>query len=388
MFNRCLLFATFFVFSIFGYALPYAQANLVQVVKLKGTATQLGPGMHEAKVVTMGEWYPKDTSILTGEKSFVLFKYKNGGTLTLGPSSKVVVDETSQKSQAIIALLTGKIKASVKSSETADGASKNKLIVRTHTAALGVRGTSFQTGYNPKSKITWLVTYKGNVALAKIQENKPTAKVEQLLEKKAVLVSKGEYAGVSSNLNVATTPVKIAPEQLTKLKLNETLGATSETVDEKTYQAELQNTLNDLASNDKSKATTVKEKGGTFNQNSGSYTPRPGGLIDTESGLYVPPLKEDEFDQKLKIYKVTTAIGSVDEGGSYRAPEGLNLEAGKGFVIDPNANGKNEELTKLASQLNQNVAGQLVQPVTLPKKKSTLEGEDEDAYERYFKRNN
>ena len=59
------------------------------------------PGMHEAKVVTMGEWYPKDTSILTGEKSFVLFKYKNGGTLTLGPSSKVVVDETSQKSRPL-----------------------------------------------------------------------------------------------------------------------------------------------------------------------------------------------------------------------------------------------------------------------------------------------
>ena len=139
------------------------------------------------------------------------------------------------------------------------------------------------------------------------------------------------------------TPVKIAPEQLTKLKLNETLGATSETVDEKTYQAELQNTLNDLASNDKSKATTVKEKGGTFNQNSGSYTPRPGGLIDTESGLYVPPLKEDEFDQKLKIYKVTTAIGSVDEGGAigHRKDSILKLAKASSLIPTQTAKTKN-----------------------------------------------
>ncbi|MBI2520708.1 MAG: FecR domain-containing protein [Bdellovibrio sp.] len=373
MFHRLVLFVIIFI----AVGPSYAYGNLVHVVKLRGTATQLGPGMHEAKDVALHEWYPKDTSILTGDKSFVLLKYKNGGNLTLGPSSKVVVDEAKENSQAIIALLTGKIKASVESSKA--NATASKLIVKTKTAALGVRGTSFQTSYNPRSNITSLVTFKGKVALAKFENNKPITKVDQVLKEKAVEVTKGEYAGVSDNLAVATTPVKISPEQFTKLKLNETLGATEEKLDEKTYQTELKKDMADLASE------STSEKGGTFKASTGSYTPRPGGLVDIESGMYVPPPKDAEFDSTLKVYKATTAIGSVNDDGSYRPPEGLKLEPGKGFVVNPDATTKSEEVTKLATDLNQNLAGQLVQP-TPPKKKSTLEGKEDDAYERYFKK--
>ncbi|HAZ12218.1 MAG: hypothetical protein A2X86_03185 [Bdellovibrionales bacterium GWA2_49_15] len=371
MFYRLVILIAFFL-------LPYAYANLVQVAKFKGSATQLGPGMREAKNVSMGEWYPKDTSILTAEKSFVLLKYKTGAALTLGPSSKIVVDETSEKSQALIALLTGKIKATVESSQTANR--KNKLIVKTKTAALGVRGTSFQTSYNPQSRITSLVTFKGNVAMAKIEANQSDAKVEEVLQKKSVEVTKGEYAGVSDNLNVATAPVKISPEQFTKLKLNETLGATEEKVDAKTYQAELKKNLDDLA------AKPSSEKGGTFDEKTGSYAPRPGGLVDIESGMYVPPSKDAVFDTKLKVYKATSTIGTINDDGSYRPPEGLKLEPGKGFVVDPDASSKRETVTQLASELNQNVAGQLIAPSPAPKKKSTLEGDEEDAYDRYFKK--
>ena len=65
----------------------------------------------------------------------------------------------------IITLLKGKIRSKVKKTKAH---SKNKFFVKTQNAALGVRGTDFQTIYNPENNVTNLLTFKGKVAMINV----------------------------------------------------------------------------------------------------------------------------------------------------------------------------------------------------------------------------
>lgn len=362
-----------------------AFANIATIKRAKGTVTRLSPGMRDAVEVKVGDKIPKDSSILTGEKSFAMITYSDGTQVTLGPDSKLVIDKLEKTEQQFVALLTGKIKAEVRKSDKKNN--ESKLIIKTRSAALGVRGTVFQTTYNPESKITSLVTLEGKVAMAKIPESPVVAtkqeeskqveakKIDEILNKKSVIVEKGEYSGVSENLARATEPVTIAPEQVAKLKLNETLGAVEEKIKKEDLEKAIEDTKKEIEEKVKKEEPV---KAATFDPKTEKYTPRPGGFVDIDSGLYVPPQKGSEYDEKLKVYEATDRIGTLTEDGLYKAPKGLKLEAGKGFVIEEDK--KSEEVAKVAQELNQEIAGQVIKP-----SKSKLEDLGEDTYEKYFK---
>ncbi|GAB4418969.1 MAG: hypothetical protein OHK0056_28850 [Bacteriovoracaceae bacterium] len=361
-----------------------AFASIAKVKTARGKVTRISPGMKEAAVVQAGDQLQKDTSILTQEKSFAIIVYNDGTQVTLGPNSKMIVDKIEKSEQQLVSLITGKIKAEVKKAGMESKTSK--LILKTRSAALGVRGTVFQTTYNPESKITSLVTLEGKVAMAKVPEKQvaelkkmesqidEAKKIDQILNAKAVVVERGEYAGVSENLARATEPVTIAPEQVAKLKLNQTLGAVEEKIEEKEIRNEIEKTVLELA--EKAKTKEVKKEA-RYDPKTEKYTPRPGGFVDIDSGLYVPPAKNSEYDEKLKVFEATEKIGTLTDDGLYKAPVGLKLEAGKGFVIVESS--KSEEVVKIAKELNQEIAGQIIKP-----SKSKLEDLGEDTYEKYF----
>ena len=109
---------------------------------------------------------------------------------------------------------------------------KSKFFIKTRTAALGVRGTEFQTMYQPDAMRTGLLTFKGEVAIKKIEPGELAKKVEVVGEKrvqafrealdvgvKEVKVAKlGDYTNLSALDNAPSAPVKIDPTQLTLLK--------------------------------------------------------------------------------------------------------------------------------------------------------------------------
>jgi hypothetical protein len=361
------------VFAIFIFSLD-TYANLAQVTKVHGHVTYLSPGMREAKELVKDQWLINDTSVLSTDKSFAILTYKDGSSLTLGPSSKIIVDQSANKEQKIVSLLIGKMKAAIKNEKKTDD---NKVIIKTTTAALGIRGTEFQTSYNPESKITSLLTFHGAVAMAKINprdvdgEHK-IEKIEEALKNKSVEVTTGEYSGVAENIKLATSPVKIAPEQFTKLKLNESLGASEEVVNPDEFKKELAKTVEDYARAPK-KVETV---GDHLNLKSG-------GFVDIDTGLYLAPPKDSELDPKLNIYKTNDKMGKIDDAGNYQPPVGLKIDAKRGFVVDQKS--ASLEVLELAKNLNESIKVQMPTPKTeIIKKKNDLKNTDDDIYKKFY----
>ncbi len=117
-----------------------------------------------------------------------------------------------------------------------------------------------------------------------------------------------------------------------------------------------------------------KKQTATFEKD--TLKPRAGGLVDLNTGLYVPPQKEDNYNSKLNIYEATQKIGTINEDGNYVPPEGMRLDPVKGFIA------KNNAVQSKTKELNQNISAQIVPSKVIKKNLDDLDDED---YEKYFK---
>lgn len=355
---------------------------IAEVVMLKGSATKLVPHSREATVLKMGDKLIEDTSILTEDRSFVRLKFRDGSAVSLGASSKIVLVEMSKNDVSLISLLKGKLRSKVEKESESTGA--NKFYIKTRSAAMGVRGTDFQTIYNPDNKLTSLVTFEGEVAMAKIDTkthreldqldrndvnvevqrdvdggvqlqkntNDPFVqmqKIDKILNTKdAVVVEAGQYSGASDNLKKSSIPVKINPVQFEVLLKNQELN------EKKTENLK----SSTLIASSKTESLMVDSKAspeGFFDSKTGDFAPKSGGVVDLDTGLYVAPDASAKFDEKNKVY-VSEKIGGVDkETGQYVAPVGLKLDGRRGFVEvaktnDPTVLSLKEDLNNSAIQ--------------------------------------
>lgn len=375
----------FLIFSLLFSISVYARKHVAIVTKVRGKVTKLNPGAMRASKVKRGDKLFEDTSIVTGNRSFVRIEFLDQSRLSLGPKSKIVVTQIKKKEGSVISLLKGRTRTKVKPGDT----KKNKFFIKTRTAALGVRGTDFQTIYNPQNKVTNLLTYRGKVAMANLKDSdiveakkvvverdsknrikyskedvsKPLSESERLdlaLEKKkTVVVESGQFSGTLNKSKAVSQPVKINPQQLGILYSNESFIEKSS---KETQIAKEASTVKKYVKLRQAKQKAPLE--GYYNKVTGEYAPKSGGFIDVNSGLYIPPEKDARFDENQQVY-VPKTIGKLEvETGSYVAPKGIKLDAKKGFVVDSEER-KDKKLkddTKLAamtSELNRGLAKDL-----------------------------
>ncbi len=348
--------------SLFSVS-AFAKSHVAQVEQLRGHVTQLKPGARVATPVLLGDQIEEDTSVVTGEKSFVRIKFTDGSLLNLGPAGKVVVAQMPSEGAGVVSLLKGTLRTQVeKNRNSKEG--ENKFYIKTRSAAMGVRGTDFQTVYNPENKMTSLLTFKGEVAMANVKDEPtkvsvktvrvnnqdveveaPVKKVDDQLQQKSldkalkakqtVLVKPGQFSGTVQKLETVSKPVKISPVQLDALYKNQELESkgddasaldTSKNIKDETKKVISESTL--------VQAEQEAPPEGFFNAKTKEFAPKSGGFIDLKTGLYVPPSADSEFDAQRKIY-IPSKVGSVDtKTGEYVAPEGLKLDAKNGFVVD------------------------------------------------------
>jgi len=380
----------------------FSAPHVAEVIKVRGDVTQLRPGSLSASRVKLGDKLIEDTSILTGKRSFIRVRFVDASVLNLGPSGKVVITQMKKKSAGIITLLKGKLRTQVVKSKKEK---KNKFFIKTRTAALGVRGTEFQTIYNPDNKVTNLLTFKGKVAMVKVKKGitdlpekvtkktevkekivertsiddvqveevakthtDQTQRLESLLEsKEAVVVKQGQFSGVVKNLNRTTLPVQISPVQFNVLYKNKEFSEKSEKAVKKKVVKNLKT--------EKLALKQVKQEApteGVFNKKTGEFAAKSGGYIDLNTGLYVPPKKDSVFNKKLGVYEVK-AVGAIDKDtGQYVAPKGLKLDAKEGFVLKDKKKATKKQkkvLLAMTTDLNKNI------------KKDLFVGEEEDVKE-------
>jgi hypothetical protein len=326
-----------------------ALSPIAEVVKLRGDISQLSPGASIARKVVLGDKLLEDTSIVTGPKSFIKIKFIDESELNVGPESKIVITEMKKDSVGIISLLKGRIRTEVK--KNTKDLTTLKFFVKTRTAAMGVRGTEFQAIFNPSNHVTSLLTYKGEVAMAKIDdatyatlENAPEKEIvrneltknpevvdvpsQQLSEtdqlntilqsKSAVIVPSGQNSFSAASLKKASLPVKISEVQLEALYKNKEL------LEKAPSNLNFQSAADSLKAKPLLKvANQVAPLEGMNNPETGEFAPKSGGFLDVTTGLYVAPL--------ASLQKV----GDIDaDTGQYVAPKGLILDANKGFVLD------------------------------------------------------
>ncbi len=343
-----LILSTFFIsFNIF--------ANHAVVKMIRGDVTKLTPGSHNASKVKQGDKLPEDTSVLTGKASIIKVEMQDKSIVSLGPQSKIVIGSVSadKKKPNMIGFLKGVVRAEV---EKSGAQANNKMIIQTRTAAMGIRGTKLKTSYNPDTRTTSLVTIEGKVAMVKVKEKeiikeatdevreenkdskiskneiqekikeKELEKIEEALNdsEKAVEVKQGRYASANIKLEKATRPAKVAPKQMVALATKDELAV--EKVDAEKYEKELIKDFEKSADDEKAEEV--------FNESEGELKPKDGGLVDFDSGIYVPPSKEAKLDEKKQIYVADEKIGKVDNAGEYIPPTVLKLDAKKGFVVN------------------------------------------------------
>lgn len=201
-----------FLVAFISSSMVYSKSMFVDT--LKGSATVLFPNKHTAEPLSVGQQIPEDSSIVTKDRSFVKLKSDDGSIISLGSNSKIVVNAIfDRKKPTMLSLLMGSIRAKVSKQSQMDS-KKEKFIVRSRQASLGVRGTEFQMSTSTDARTTSVILIEGKVAFKKTVAEEPIPAFTD----DAVIVHKGEFSAVTDEAIVATAPVKINDKQFDEIQ--------------------------------------------------------------------------------------------------------------------------------------------------------------------------
>lgn len=330
-----LLFITLFTTS----QLVFSQ--IAEVTFVRGNVTSSG-----AKV-TKGQKINEGDVINTEKRSIAKLKFQDNTRLTIAPKSSMKVAKFEKGKPGLVSLLKGKIRAEVKKGNNG----KEKLFVKTPSAAMGVRGTKLDAIYNPATNKSSVITYTGFVAFKQIAPNvgNDLAGLSNALRSNdAVAVRPGLFSSTDTKLGRSTIPVKINPVQLSTLSKNDNFQDSGNKKTE-VKRSHLPPGLNpNLFINDNSSfaqevggneinvetnVSDVPPPEGFFNAGTNEFAPPAGGYVSPNGDYIAPAPGKSYFDPVAQVYVPTTDFGSVDPAtGNYLPPEGFALTATGEFV--------------------------------------------------------
>lgn len=188
----------------------------------------------EARVENGLPLQPRDvvregSTVRTGPRSLVKIWLTDQSTLTIGADSSVKIQPVKAGEPMLVDLVGGTLRAKVtKSTEIGvDGNPREKLYIRTKTAALGIRGTDFYVTYNAANEGTTLLTFEGLVAFAKL--NNPAQDLEQSLSSENTrAVGDGNFSEAVGSKAEASSPRALPPTQLSQLNAGSEIAGGAE----------------------------------------------------------------------------------------------------------------------------------------------------------------
>lgn len=303
----------------------HAWVNLI-----KGEARYIAPNGVKQVSIKKGMEILDESLVTTKEKSRVVISFPNKTKLGLGPNSSMRINYNVKSERSVISLLKGKIRAFVRPS-----GSENKLIIATEYSSVGVRGTEFLLSLSDKTNRVSVLGFSGRTIVMSMLNpdldiEKPSDNfLEQAFSKgKHEIVEAGRVAVVNPVLFEASKPVKISPLQYGILKEKDALQV------------------------------SVGDHREDYKDGDNRFTePLPGGYIDFESGQYLQPTKESDYDEALGVFIVKKEDGTVDAAtGAYIPPAGYELTKDgfthSGYTSDE----EKEKLNKLNSRIYKGTA--------------------------------
>jgi hypothetical protein len=167
-------------------------------------------------------------TVTTGPDSRAKIVMSDKNVLNVSPDSKLKIehyenDSATGHKNVLLKLDQGKVRANVE--QKYDGA-KNRFLIKTPTAVAGVRGTQFMTSFNPATKMTEIVTFKGAVSFNSINAN-------GIPVGPAVIVKKGQTTSLAPGATVPATPKSLPKEDLRKADTESTASNLRKETDNK-----------------------------------------------------------------------------------------------------------------------------------------------------------
>jgi hypothetical protein len=320
-----------FCSSLFAFdaTVKRAKGQAFVVRESKNIALKKGDKLNEGEVVQ------------TGKKSFVQIRITDKGFVNVGPESEITISQMADNKPRIIGILKGQIRATFKDKKTKD----HKLLVKTKSASMGVRGTDFHVIYNGKNNITSTISYEGDVELSsKFSMNQKGG--DNIFGEDKVKVKPGEFSGVYSNNGYVNKPVRFSPKQWaalkknTEIRLEEKKAEKPKKVDAKKIKERKNDFEKEIVHHHAKENDGIPSDllGDTYRDVQKKeielYKPKAGGYIDLKTAIYVAPPKGSRYDPKEDLYYPPEDYGSINMlTGEYIPPFGLVLVPLNGFVL-------------------------------------------------------
>jgi hypothetical protein len=201
-----------FIFSFCFINISIASESVGKIVFLRGEVAIVSKGDSKARYLKLNEDVLEDSTITTHDKSICKVRFKSGSTITIAPNSKALIREDITKGRKTITLMVGKVKNIIQPRD------RKHFYVKTTSAVMGVRGTSFVVSYSPEAQVTSVVTLEGEVALLKRDNTKSDLEnLEKVNLKPDELVRASEFSKTSVLISKASEPVKIDSLQTSSL---------------------------------------------------------------------------------------------------------------------------------------------------------------------------
>jgi hypothetical protein len=370
-----------------------ASTPIGTVIILKGKVTaQTGT---QVVALREGDKVEEGSTISTGAGASAKLLLTDQSEMSVGPNTKAQMTHFQKGDPALIDVLQGQLRAKITRDYVANTNTtflRSKLLLKTKTATMGVRGTDFQAIFNPENNVTSLVTFEGAVSMVKNPEELTAAtgvdaiqKMEEVLNTdKAQVVTEGNFSSANPTSPETSIPTKISPAQFETLKNSDpttvakAVGSSSTPgapqvggtnapqfispippgMDAKTFVGEAHGLVNQLSASVGQAALAFAIQGqqpppqggvapspggggtpppppppeGFFNPETKAFAPPAGGFIDLNSGLYIPPPPGSFFDPNAGVYMPPLSFGNFNEAGQYVPPPGFQLDPTRGFI--------------------------------------------------------
>lgn len=310
--------------------------------------------VREGKTVALnkGDSLNEGELIQTGKKSFVQIKISKQGIVNVGPESQIRISQMIDKKPRIIGILKGQMRATFEGKRN----KSHKLIVKTKSASMGVRGTDFHVIYNKENNITSTISFEGDVELSsKFSMNQKSG--DNIFGEDKVFIKPGEFSGVYSKNGYVNEPVRFSPKQWvalkknTEIRLEERLAKKPKKINQKQIDNKSNTFENDIIQHHSKENDSLPSDllGDTYRDVQKSkidlYRPKQGGYIDLKTAIYVAPPEGSRYDPEEDMYYPPEEYGEINElTGEYIPPFGLVLVPLNGFVL---ASSKIQEGVKL-----------------------------------------
>ncbi len=162
------------------------EGDVAKVIILKGSVKAK---LKSNKVITLkrGDWLPEGAQVKTEEKAFVKLLFIDKSQMNLGPNSQMIINKFPKKKAGIITLMKGQLRSKVTKDYMQMDKNKEKLYIKTKTAAMGVRGTDFEVSV--KDGMTHTNLYEGQLVVTAIEAGMSPDQVRQAFTNPAGLTN-------------------------------------------------------------------------------------------------------------------------------------------------------------------------------------------------------